>query len=188
LRIVRHEAPFGENLERSRKGIYQIADNCCRFWYKHIFLNRAAIETGASRIVAESMVFPELSAFIGKPAFEDICRQYVIRKNRDGKLPFLATRFGTWWGTDSRAKQAADVDVVADNMTQRKVLLCKCKWRNEQTDAGEVEKLLDEACLLPGYSECHMIFFSKAPFTKAAQEIASRSANLRLVELDMLFE
>jgi AAA+ ATPase superfamily predicted ATPase len=187
LRIVRRDVPFGENPERSRKDIYQIADSCCRFWYKHVFLNSDAIETEAGKIVADSVVFPELSAFIGKPAFEEVCLQYVIRMNRTGQLPFLATSFGTWWGADSRTKKAADIDVVADNKTQRKILICECKWRNEETGAGEVEKLLDKPFLMPGYSEYHMMFFSKAPFTKAAQEIASKSTNLRLVSLDGLF-
>jgi AAA+ ATPase superfamily predicted ATPase len=188
LRILRREIPFGENPERSRKGIYQIADNCYRFWYKYIFLNSAGIETGAGRFVADSMVFPELSAFIGKPAFEDVCRQYVIRKNRAGQLPLLATRFGTWWGTDSREKQAADIDVVADNRPQGAVLLCECKWRNEPTALGEVQKLLEKSRLLPGYEKYRFMFFSKAPFTKTARELAKSNDKLQLVTLDMLFE
>jgi AAA+ ATPase superfamily predicted ATPase len=188
LRILRRDIPFGENPERSRKGLYKIADNCYRFWYKYVFLNSAGIETGAGRFVAASMVFPELSAFIGKPAFEDVCRQYVIRKNRDGQLPFLATNFGSWWGTDNRKKQAADIDVVADNRPQGAVLLCECKWRNEPTDVGEVQKLLEKSRLLPGYETYRFMFFSKSPFTKTARELAKSNENLRLVTLDMLFK
>jgi AAA+ ATPase superfamily predicted ATPase len=188
LRILRRDIPFGENPARSRKGIYQIADNCYRFWYKHVFLNSPGIETGAGRIIAESMVFPELPAFVGKPAFEDACRQYVVRKNRAGQLPFLATSFGSWWGADNLERQPADIDVVADNKPQGKILLCECKWRNEPTDAAEVRKLLGKPRLLPGYGEYQFMFFSKSPFTKAARELAQDNANLRLVTLDMLFE
>jgi hypothetical protein len=188
LRILRKEVPFGENPKSSRKTIYQIADHCFRFWYKYVFMHNDGIETGAGRIIAESMVFPDLSAFIGKPAFEDVCRQYIIRKNKEETLPFLATKFGTWWGTDNKEKHTADIDIVADNKPLKKVLLCECKWRNEPTDAGEIKNLLEKSRLLPGYGEYHFMFFSKSPYTKAALKLAQENQNLRLVTLDMLFD
>jgi len=187
LRILRKDVPFGENPKSSRKTVYQIADNCFRFWYKYVFMHNDGIETGAGRIIAESMVFPELSAFIGKPAFEDVCRQYIIRKNKENALPFLATNFGTWWGTDNQEKQAADIDIVADNKPQKKVLLCECKWRNESTDAGEIKKLLEKSRLLPGYNDYSFMFFSKSSYTEAALKLAQENPNLCLVGLDMLF-
>jgi len=189
LRILRKEVPFGENPKSSRKTIYHISDHCFRFWYKYVFMHNDGIETGAGRIIAESMVFPELSSFIGKPAFEDVCRQYIIRKNKERALPFLGTNFGTWWGTDSQAKQAADIDIVADNKPLKKVLLCECKWRNEPTDAGEIQKLLGKSRLLPGYNEYYYyMFFSKSPYTDAALKLAQENQNLQLITLDMLFE
>jgi len=103
-------------------------------------------------------------------------------------LPFLATEFGQWWGTDARARQSADIDIVVGNKAQGKLLLGECKWRNEPTDAGEVKKLLDKARLLPGYSDYHFMFFSKAPYTPAARKLESDNPKLKLVTLDMLFE
>lgn len=188
LRILRKKVPFGENKESSRKTIYRLDDNCFRFWYKYVFMHNDGIETGAGRIIAETTVFPELSAFIGKPAFEDICRQYIIRKNRAKELPFLATKFGIWWGTDNQEKQEADIDVVADNKSEKKVLLCECKWRNEPTDVSDVQKLLDKSRLLPGYNEYYYMFFSKSLYTDAALRLAEGNDKLSLVSLDMLFD
>ena len=188
LRILRKVVPFDENPQSSRKTIYQIADHCFRFWYRYIFLNKDSIETGTGRIIAESIVFPELSAFIGKPAFEDICRQYIIRKNKQNALPFLVTGFGTWWGTDNKKKQEDDIDIVAANKPHKKALLCECKWRNESTDTVEIQHLLDKSRLLPGYNEYYYMFFSKAPFTDDGLRLAQENQNLQLVTLDMLFE
>ncbi|MDR1590210.1 MAG: ATP-binding protein [Oscillospiraceae bacterium] len=188
MRILRKSAPFGENQERSRKTLYGIYDNCYRFWYKYVFLNRAAVETGSGGIVAESMVFPELSTYIGKPVFEDVCRQYIIRKNRERALPFLATNFGSWWGADKRERTPSDIDAVADNRTLGDILMCECKWRNEATDAGELRRLLDKARFLPGYERYHFMFFSKSPYTRAARKLEEENDNLRLITLDMLFD
>jgi AAA+ ATPase superfamily predicted ATPase len=188
LQILGKEVPFGDNPTSSRKTIYRISDNCFRFWYKYVFLHNDGIETGAGRLIAESLVFPELSAFIGKPAFEDVCRQYLIRKNKERQLPFIATNFGTWWGTDNQEKREADIDIVVGNKPFRKAMLCECKWRNEPTTSSEIVKLVEKSRLLPGYNEYHFMFFSKAPYTDAALELEINNENLHLISIDMLFD
>jgi len=188
LKILRRDVPFGENPERSRRSLYKIADNCYRFWYKFVFMNHAGIETGTGRIIAENTVFPALPSFIGAPAFEEICLQYIIHRNKEGKLPFLATAFGTWWGTDDRKRQPADIDAIADNKQQGMALLCECKWRNEATDVTEIQKLLKKSYLLPGYREYYFMFFSKAPFSESALCLAKEYKNLRLITMEMMLE
>ena len=187
LKILHKEHPFGDNPEHSRKGVYRISDNCFRFWYRYIFLNKTGIETGIGAEIADDLVFPSLPAFVGKPAFEEICRQYLVRRNKEKGLPFLASNFGIWWGTDPTLKASADIDIVADSKSEKKILLCECKWRNELTDAADVENLMSKAHLIPGYSECSFMFFSKAPYTEAARRLEQDNGSLSLVTLDMLF-
>ena len=188
LKILHKTNPFGDNPERSRKSIYMISDNCYRFWYKYVFLHKTGIETGAGEEIADSLVFRNLPAFIGKPVFEDICRQYLIRQNNKKTLPFLCTDFGIWWGNDSRTKTPADFDAVADNKTEKKILLCECKWKNEQTDAGEIKKLISKTYLMPGYNQYYFMFFSKSPYSGEARRLEQENKNLKLITLDMLFE
>lgn len=188
LKILHKEHPFGDNPERSRKGIYRISDNCFRFWYRFVFRNKTVIESGIDQEIADVLVWEGLPSYIGKPAFEEICRQYLVRKNKERALPFLATMFGVWWGPDPTLKTNTDIDVVADNKSERKILLCECKWRNDPTDAADVQKLVAKALLMPGYKDCWFIFFSKAPFTDAARRLEQENERLSLVTLDMLFE
>jgi hypothetical protein len=56
-----------------------------------------------------------------------------------------------------------------------------------RTNAGEVQRLLEKARLLPGYGAYQFMFFSKSPFTQAAQQLARKYGNVQLVTLDMLF-
>jgi len=189
LQIVSKVYPFGENPQNSRRGIYRIADKCYDFWYSFVFPNKPEIENGSGEIIADTEVFGEkLSSYIGKPAYEDVCRQYIIRKNKEKALPFLLTRFGTWWGVDNIEKHVADIDVVADYKPAKKILLCECKWRNESTGAYEINKLLQKSRLLPDYDEYHFMFFSKSQYTKAAMQLSADNKNLQLITLDMLFD
>ena len=188
LKILYRANPFGDNPERSKKSIYMISDNCYRFWYKYVFLHKTGIETGAGEEIADSLVFPELSAFVGKPVFEDVCKQYLIRQNNKRALPFLCTDFGIWWGNDNREKAVTDIDAVADNKAEKKILLCECKWKNERTDAGEIKKLMAKAYLMPGYDEYYFMFFSKSAYSSEAKQLERENGNLKLVTLNMLFD
>ncbi len=186
LQILYKEFPFGEDVAKSKRGIYKISDNCYRFWYRNVFLNKSGIENGIGDKIAKN-VLDNINIFIGKPAFEEICLQYVIRKNAKDKLPFLATRFGNWWGNDIELKQQADIDIVADNKEEKKVILGECKWRNNINDVEEIKKLMDKKKLLSQYDEYYFYFFSKEKFSIDAKNMEKENKNLVLIDLDMLF-
>jgi len=187
LKILQKVIPFGDNPERSKKGIYSISEQSFRFWYRFVFLNKTSVESGLGAEVADSVVFPELPAFVGKSAFESACRQYILRRNKDRSLPFITTNIGCWWGNDPVAKENTDIDVVADNKQDGQIILGKCKWRNEPTDAADIMKLISKAHLISGYDEYQYMFFSKSPYTEAAKQIAREKKNLELVTLDLLY-
>ncbi len=187
LQIVQKIYPFGEDPQNSRKGIYRIKDNCYDFWYSFVFQFKPEIESGSGDIVADHKVFGEkLSSYIGKPPFEAICLQYLQRVNRNQKLPFTATSFGSWWGTDPKEKKQSDFDVVAANRTDKKIILGECKWKNSINDVSEIQKLISKKHLLSEYKERYYYLFSKTPFTIEAKQ--SENQNITLVTTDMLFK
>jgi len=103
-------------------------------------------------------------------------------------LPFLATDLGLWWGTDSELKAGADIDIVADNKLENKILLGECKWRNEHTGIADIQGLVSSSRLMPGYEDYRYMFFSKAPFSEEARRLAKSRDDLELVTLEMLFQ
>lgn len=162
LQIVHKIYPFGETPQNSRRGIYRIADNCYDFWYRFVFPNRPEIEGGSGDLIADAEVFGEkLSTYIGKPPFETVCLQYLQRANRRKKLPFTATSFGSWWGTDPKEKAQTDFDVVAANRSDKHIILGECKWKSDINFAGEAKKLMGKDHLLAEYKERHYYIFSK---------------------------
>jgi hypothetical protein len=187
MRILHRLHPFGENPERSRKGVYALSDNFFRFWYRYVFLNTPAIESGMGIDIAENAVFSDLSSFVGRYAFEEVCRQYVLRRNKEKTLPFVATNLGLWWGIDPDTRTSSDIDIIADNKQEKKALLGECKWRNEPTDATDVQKLISKSHLIPGYDNYRFIFFSKAPYSTAAKQLEKERNDLELITLDMMF-
>ena len=180
LQIVQKIHPFGENPQNSRRGIYRVADNCYGFWYKFIFPNKPEIESGSGDIIAETEL-AKLSAYIGKPPFETICTQYLQRVNKEKKLPFTATSFGAWWGTDPKEKTQADFDVIAANRSSKQILLCECKWRNEINIDDIARKLIGKTHLLPEYQERYHYIF-----TKTSEKTTIEDATV--ITTEMLFD
>ncbi len=188
MRILERTVPFGEDAKVSRKGIYQISDNCYSFWYRFVFGNQAEIDAGIGRQLADNMVFGEaLSHFIGKPAFEQICLQYMMRLNKELKLPFLATSFGKWWGNDNVKREETDLDIVLGDKTGTKLIVGECKWRNEPASKADVEKWMAKDYLLPSYKDRYYVYFSKSGYTDSAKRLEKDNTHLKLLCLADLF-
>ena len=187
LRIITKEFPFGDNPGTSRKGVYRIEDNCYNFWYSFVFPNRQEIERGLGDLIADTEVFGDrLSTYIGKPPFEQICLQYLIRLNRLGKLPFTANSLGSWWGNDPVEKAQSDVDVIAANNREKKIILGECKWKNSSCTPAEIQKLISKDHILREFSDRYYFWFSKAPFSESVKSMSS--CRVSLITGDMLFE
>lgn len=189
MKILHREFPFGEDSEKSRKGIYGISDNCWRFWYRYVFPNRPGIEQGAGRLLFDA-VRNDLNGYIGR-VFENVCLQYMIRRNNASALPFLFTRSGRWWGGDPKTKRQEEIDLVFGSYDGKSVLFAECKWRNDVDDLSVLNALIEKSRLLNEsgrFRDLYYCLFSKADFSKACRALAKRMGNVFLVGLDELFE
>lgn len=184
--FLRKVIPFGEDPLRSRKGIYEIADNTFRFYYEYVYPNETAIERGFGEMVVEDMVLLALDHFIGQTVFEAVCEQYLVRAIQKRQLNLLPTEIGRWWGNDAQLRQQSDIDIVLGNQTQ--VLFAECKWRNEFHEIKEIQKLLEKKRLLPNYHSYQFYFFAKRDYGEKTKQFAGQYPELTLVTLSQLFE
>lgn len=185
LGILHKEIPFGEK-SGSRKTIYALSDFMFRFWFRYVAKNRTLIETGAGDAVWRLRVQPDLSVYMGR-VFETVCRDFMLRENAAGRLPFLFTDIGRWWGTDTRTRKQAEIDLVASD--GKDYIFCECKWRNEKLDLGVLQNLKDKAALFGERSEnARCALFSKSGFTDAVKEAARADERLMLFSMDDLMK
>ena len=189
LNIVHKEFPFGDNPEKSRKGIYCIRDNCYRFWYRYVFTNKAAIEQEAGAMLLKFFL-PELNSYIGGP-FEEICMQYMIRMNKRSALPFVFTRSGRWWGPNPKTRKTEEIDMVFSDINGKHFIFAECKWRNELKDTAALESLIEKSELLKhdynNHVSMYYYLFSKVEFSRSCHSLAGRMGNVILIGLKDLF-
>lgn len=97
--------------------------------------------------------------------------QWLMRMNAErNRLPFLATRFGKWWGADPRRREQTDIDVVLADPQTKRILLGECTWRNSFNETEAVEALLGREGLIPGYDDTRFMVFSKHPMSNATRD------------------
>lgn len=178
LRLVERQVPATEpRPETSRRGRYVIADPYLRFYFRFLVPNLELIEQGRIGLVLEE-IERNLPAFVGKTAFEDLSRAWVVAKGDAGQLPFVPQRVGRWWD------RQAEVEVVAVNARDRAILLGEARWTSRPMDTETLEALMTKAerAVPDSTWAVHYALFSRSGFTRNLQEQADRLGVI-LVEL-----
>lgn len=185
LGILYKETPYGEK-ESSRRTIYSISDFLFRFWYRYVFGNRTLVETGAQQAIWKKRIEPDYSNYMGL-VFEKVCLDYLTGKNAVGKLPFLFTSIGRWWGADPRTHKQVEIDLVASD--GKNYLLGECKWRNEKTNLSVLKELREKADIFhENRAATWFVLFSKSGFTSSLIQEAESDPHILLVDMEEIMD
>lgn len=185
LGIVERAVPFGENPERSRKGIYRILDAAFDFWFRFVFPNIGAIESGLGAPLVARLDEGALAPYFGY-RFERLCAEWIVGEALADTLPISITAVGSWWGSDPRVRERVDVDLVAADVTAKAAIFGECKYRNTFDETQAFETLASRAQLLP-YEPATFVLFSKNPLSEATQTKVASDPLLRSVTLEQMY-
>ncbi|MCD8110319.1 MAG: ATP-binding protein [Clostridiales bacterium] len=182
IRLIEKQVPCGEP-ENGKRTIYALTDNFYRFWYFYIFTNKSYYEIlGASDAADEIM--DNISDFMGL-AFEDICRQYLIRQAKLRKLPFVPAYIGKWWGNNPAIRAQDDIDLLALDKNRTEGIFCECKFKNRPMPMEEYDDLITAAQAFPVGMKKHFVFISKSGFTAPVQRRAAEEGTVLLTAEDL---
>lgn len=180
LGLIKREIPVTTSApQKSRKGLYKIADNYVKFWFRFVLPNRSLIESGNADLVYREMIAPNLSHYMGD-IFEDICRQYVERY-WENKLKVAPIRVGAHW------EPTLEIDVLTENVDGSH-WFGECKWWNARVGENVLNRLIENAGKVHDQWQQHprYVLFSANGFTDALQERAVKE-EVCLIEADDLF-
>ncbi len=181
LRILKKETPASEE-GISRKSIYRIQDNLFKFWYRFVFDNASLVEQEMIDYVYSNKILPELNNYMGA-VFEDICIEYLKRKNKKLELPFVFEKIGRWWGNNPIKKREEEIDILA--ISKQSVLFGECKWTRVPINMDVVNSLIEKSSIF-SYSQKYYAFFSKSGYTEDVKSFVKGSKNIFLFDLEDL--
>jgi AAA+ ATPase superfamily predicted ATPase len=180
----RADKPAHERIQGSDhiQRLYKLSDRFLKFWFRFIASQSTEIPTvSAAATVWEHAVAPFFSEF-ASDAFEVCCKEYLVRRNFDGQLPFFASSIGRWWHKDQ------EIDIVATDALKKNVLVGECKYRTAPI-AQKTLQDLDTKCFmltLAADAALHRYLFSRTDFERPLLETEKTDQKLYLVTIDAL--
>lgn len=181
LGIIYREFSISDGIKEQanvQRGLYQISDHFFRFWFAFVFPNLSELEAGDAEGVMQHVVEPELDRYTSF-VFEDICRQYLRRQNRNGALPFRFTKIGRWWN------KTDELDIMATDQGKKNFLLGECKFKSSPVTTKDLLKVQGKFIPSKADSKVYCWMFSKTGYTEDAMKSA-REKGIHLVTAEEL--
>ena len=109
--VVDKITPINDENNRKKSG-YFISDNLSLFYYKYIFRNSSRMNIMDSDIFYDRYIAEDFETKYVPKVFEDVCRQYLIRRNRKGLMDEIFEKIGKYYYDDPVAKKNGEFDIV----------------------------------------------------------------------------
>lgn len=190
LGFIEKRTPITEkNPEKSRKGLYFIADNFIRFWFHYVYPYKGELELDNMQIVMDEMGKDFTTKFVAF-VYEDICKNIFANLCKNGVISFVPSRVGSYWLNDYDGD--TEIDVMAVDSQNKRVFVGECKYYAKPVDTPVYfalkEKVVNASEIKKAYLGYHVIYgvFSKSGFTQRMLDMAKENSELILINEDGL--
>ena len=160
MELVRKEAPINDENNRRKSGYY-IADSLSLFYYRYIFRYSSQMNGMEPELFFDRYIKQDFEEKHVPRMFEEVCRQYLIRQNRLGRLEEPFEKIGTYYYDDPKKKMNGEFDIVT--LDSRGYIFYEAKFRK----APLTRKLMEQEIAQVENSplSCYKYgFFSRAGF------------------------
>lgn len=158
--VVVRESPINDEKNKKKAGYY-ISDQLTLFYFKYIYRNLSRLAVMDSEVFYDKFIEADFEEHYVPLSFEQICRQFLVRKNRSGELPDLFEKIGKYWYDDPVNHKNGEFDVVTEN--DGSYIFYEAKFRNEKLDKNliwnEIQQINSTGLACSKYG-----FFSKSGY------------------------
>lgn len=177
MEVVIKEAPINDENNKKKSGYY-ISDNLSYFYYKYVFRYLSQMNIMDSNTFYDTYIHDSFETQYVPLMFEKVCRQYLIRMNRKGKLETPFFKIGKYYYDDPVHKRNGEFDLVSED--QHGYIFYECKFKSSEVSKSIIDTEIKqvEATGLQCYKYG---FFSKSGFEEVKDD------RLILVHLDDVF-
>ncbi len=167
MELVRKEAPINDENNRRKSGYY-IADSLSLFYYRYIFRYSSQMNVMEPELFFDRYIKQDFEEKHVPRMFEEICRQYLIRQNRRGRLEEPFEKIGTYYYDDPKKKMNGEFDIVT--LDSKGYIFYEAKFRK----APLTRKLMEQEIAQVENSplSCYKYgFFSRAGFESNMEHV-----------------
>jgi hypothetical protein len=92
------------------------------------------------QVFYKKIIEPSFSTYIGIK-FEKVCREFLINRNKEGKLDIICYEIANYIYDDKKNKSQVEIDIMAGN--DKDIMAYECKWTSKKID-NQIIKGLEE--------------------------------------------
>ena len=139
--VVKKESPINDEGNRKKSGYY-ISDPLTLFYFKYVFRNLSRLNVMDSGIFFDRFIAADFEEFYVPKIFEDVCRQFLIRKNRNGELENEFEKIGKYYYDDIKNHKNGEFDVVTENNGD--YIFYEAKFRKEPMSQSMIKREIEQ--------------------------------------------
>ncbi len=178
MELVKKTAPINDENNRKR-ATYGIADNLALFYFRYLYRFSSQRNLMDPDTFYERYIQKDFEQSYVPNRFEQICAQYLIRKNRAGKIDPPFEKIGKYYYDLPKEHKNGEFDIVT--LDEKGYIFYEAKFRNTPMTQAMVDQEISQVrqAGLPCY---RFGFFSKAGFT------AQKDGQMDFYTLEDLYE
>ena len=177
MEVVEKTAPINDSTNR-KKTSYKISDNLSLFYYRYVFKYSSQMKIMNSETFYKKYIEKDFEEYYVPHMFENVCRQYLIRENRAGRIEPVIERIGKYYYDDPKNRTNGEFDVVTEDEKGYVFYVVKFRKKKVSNEVIDEEISQVEATGLNCYK---YVFFSRSGFNCDGRD------NVRLINLSDIF-
>ena len=176
--VVKKEVPINDENNKKKAG-YFISDNLSLFYYKYIFRNISRMNIMDSEVFYNKYIDEDFETKYVPKIFENICKQYLIRLNKEGLNEETFEKIGKYYYDDPINKKNGEFGIVT--LDDKGYIFYEAKFRKEPV----TESMIKEEILQVNQTG---LFCYKYGFISKSGFCCEASEDRILISLDELYE
>lgn len=159
MEVVEKRTPINDEGNK-RKASYHISDPLSAFYYRYIFRYASQRKIMDPSIFYEKYIREDFESFYIPHYFEEICKQYLIRKNRAGEISPVIEKIGKYYYDLPAEKRNGEFDIVTQD--ENGYVFYEVKFRKETIPTAIVREEIEQV-KATGMNCYKYVFVSKSP-------------------------
>ncbi|MBO5057156.1 MAG: AAA family ATPase [Lachnospiraceae bacterium] len=160
MEVVVKTAPINDSANK-KKIAYYICDNLSLFYYRYIFKYSSQMQIMNSDVFYKKYIEKDFEEYYVPHIFENICRQYLIRKNKAGEIEPVIENIGKYYYDNPEKRTNGEFDIVTEDETG--YVFYEVKFRKKPVSDEMIDEEIKQV-KATGLDCYKYVFFSRSGF------------------------
>ena len=141
MEVVIKTSPINDENNKKKAGYY-ISDNLSLFYFKYIFKYSSQMKIMDSDVFYSKYIEKDFEEKYVPRIFESVCRQYLIRKKRSGKIEPVFEKIGKYYYDNPIERTNGEFDVVTED--EKGYVFYEAKFKSKPITDEMVESEIEQ--------------------------------------------